>query len=75
MQSARRPHNHVKQPKNMKQSTQDKVAGTAKIVSGTVKQETGKMIRKPRLEAAGNAERTEGHLQKKVGKIEKVLDV
>ena len=59
----------------MKPSTQDRIEGTAKIVSGTVKQETGKAINRPKLEAAGNAEQTAGRIQKKIGEIEKVLDV
>jgi uncharacterized protein YjbJ (UPF0337 family) len=59
----------------MKSSTHDNVDGTAKIMSGAVKQETGKLTRKPGLEAAGANERAEGHVQKKVGEIEKVLDL
>jgi uncharacterized protein YjbJ (UPF0337 family) len=59
----------------MKPSTQDRIEGTAKIVTGAIKQETGKIIASPKLAAAGNAERTEGHVQKKVGEIEKVLDL
>ncbi len=59
----------------MKPSTQDKIEGNAKIMSGSAKQETGKLIRRPGLEASGNAERNEGHVQKKVGEIEKVLDL
>jgi uncharacterized protein YjbJ (UPF0337 family) len=59
----------------MKPSTQDNAEGTAKIISGAIKKETGKILGRPKLEASGNAERAEGHLQKKVGEIEKVLDL
>ncbi len=58
----------------MKPSTQDRVEGTAKIASGSVKQETGRILGKPDLEVRGNSERTLGHVQKKIGEIEKVLD-
>jgi uncharacterized protein YjbJ (UPF0337 family) len=59
----------------MKPSTQDKIEGNAKIVSGSIKQETGKVFRDPKLEVAGNVERSDGRVQKKVGEIEKVLNV
>jgi len=59
----------------MKPSTQDKIEGTARIISGTVKAETGRILRKPRLEAEGSAERAFGQMQKKIGEIRKVLDV
>ena len=59
----------------MKPSTQDNVAGTARVVSGAIKRQTGKMLGRPGLEARGNAERSEGRVQKKVGEIEKVLDL
>ena len=58
----------------MKPSTHDKVDGTAKIIAGNVKEATGKVVGNDRLQAKGNAERTEGHMQKKIGEIEKVLD-
>jgi|CZKI01.1.fsa_nt_gi uncharacterized protein YjbJ (UPF0337 family) len=58
----------------MKPSTQNKAEGTAKIISGAIKKEAGKTLGRPKLEARGINERAEGHLQKKVGEIEKVLD-
>jgi uncharacterized protein YjbJ (UPF0337 family) len=58
----------------MKPSTQDRAEGAAKIASGTVKRETGRIIGNPGLEARGTAEKTLGQMQKKIGEIEKVLD-
>lgn len=57
----------------MKPSTQDKAAGIAKKLSGTVKEATGKVVGNPRLRAAGRAEKVEGKIQQKIGKIEKSL--
>jgi uncharacterized protein YjbJ (UPF0337 family) len=75
MRTLRRPHMRETPLKNMKPSTQDKIEGTARIASGTVKEETGRIIGKPKLEADGSAERAVGHIQKKIGEIEKALDV
>jgi uncharacterized protein YjbJ (UPF0337 family) len=57
----------------MKSSTQDKAEGTAKHISGSVKEAAGKMVGNPRLQADGKAEKVEGRIQKKVGEIKKVL--
>jgi len=57
----------------MKPSTHDKVDGTAKIIAGHVKEATGKVVGNDRLQAKGSAEQAEGHVQKKIGEIEKVL--
>jgi uncharacterized protein YjbJ (UPF0337 family) len=57
----------------MKTSTTDKILGTAKIVTGDVKQATGKAVGNVRLQNDGKTEKVEGKLQKKVGEIEKVL--
>jgi uncharacterized protein YjbJ (UPF0337 family) len=57
----------------MKPSTQDKAAGIAKKISGSVKEATGKVVGNRRLQAAGQAEKVEGKIQQKVGKIEKSL--
>jgi len=58
----------------MKSSTQDKVEGTAKSISGNVKEKTGKLVGNPRLEAEGRMEKAEGKVQKKIGEIKKVLE-
>jgi uncharacterized protein YjbJ (UPF0337 family) len=57
----------------MKISTQDKVKGAAKRVSGTVKEVAGKMIGSRRLQDEGKAEKAEAKIQGKVGEIEKLL--
>jgi uncharacterized protein YjbJ (UPF0337 family) len=59
---------------HLKPSTTDKIQGSAKIVSGKVKEETGKVIGNPNLQAKGNVEKNEGRVQKKIGEIEKVFD-
>ncbi len=57
----------------MKSSTHDKAQGTAKNITGAIKQATGKAVGNPRLEAAGKTQRNEGRIQKKIGEIEQVL--
>ena len=47
--------------------------GTAKIITGTVKEATGHAVGNARLRATGQAEKTDGHVQKKIGEIEKVF--
>ena len=56
----------------MKSSTKDHSAGSAKVVSGVLKEMTGKGIGDPGLQAKGKVEQAAGHTQKKVGKIKKV---
>jgi uncharacterized protein YjbJ (UPF0337 family) len=58
---------------NTKSSTTDHIEGDSKIASGKIKEETGKLVRSPNLEAKGNAEANEGRVQKKVGEIKKVF--
>lgn len=58
---------------SMKSGNTDKMEGTAKIVSGKAKEDAGKVFRKPNLEDKGFAEQAEGHVQKKVGEIKKVV--
>lgn len=59
---------------NTKSSTTDKIEGDSKIVSGSIKEGAGKVVRSPNLEAKGVAEKNEGRVQKKVGEIKKVFD-
>jgi uncharacterized protein YjbJ (UPF0337 family) len=54
----------------MKDSTHDKIEGTAKEVQGKIKEETGDVLNKPRMEAEGAARKVEGQVQKAAGKIE-----
>ena len=56
-----------------KSGTTDKIEGNAKIASGAVKKETGKLFRSPNLQGKGIAEENEGRVQKKVGEIKKVF--
>lgn len=60
--------------KNMKDSTHDKIEGTAKEAKGNIKESTGKIAGNERLKAEGRADKAEGRVQKKVGEIEKVFD-
>jgi uncharacterized protein YjbJ (UPF0337 family) len=56
-----------------KSGTTDKIEGNAKIAAGSIKKETGKVFRSPKLEGKGIAEENEGRVQKKVGEIKKVF--
>ena len=58
---------------DVKSGTQDKIEGTAKILSGKIKEEAGKVVGNPRLEAKGDCEQIKGNTQKKVGEIKKVF--
>ena len=57
----------------MNSSASDKAKGTAKQVSGSVKEAAGKAVGNDRLRAKGAAEKTEGKAQKKVGDVKKVF--
>ena len=56
-----------------KSGTQEKIEGTAKTHAGKIKEEAGKAVGNPRLEAKGDCDQIEGNAQKKVGGIKKVL--
>jgi uncharacterized protein YjbJ (UPF0337 family) len=58
---------------DVKSGTQDKIEGTAKILAGKIKEEAGKAVGNPRLEAQGDCDQVEGNAQKKVGEIKKVF--
>ena len=58
----------------MKDSTKDKVQGTAHDLKGTVKEKIGQAANDPDLEDEGTAEKVGGKIQKKVGDIEKVFE-
>jgi uncharacterized protein YjbJ (UPF0337 family) len=58
-----------------KSGTTDKIEGNAKIASGAIKQETGKVFRSPNLQAKGIDEKNEGRVQKAVGEVKKALDL
>lgn len=46
----------------------DEIKGKGKQVSGSIKDKAGELIKDPKLEAEGDAERTAGKLQEKSGK-------
>lgn len=46
----------------------DEIKGKGKQVSGSIKDKAGELIKDPKLEAEGEAERTAGKLQEKSGK-------
>ncbi len=58
----------------MKDSTTDKVKGTAHEAKGAVKEAVGKAVGNPDLEAEGTGEKVAGKVQKKVGDVEKVVE-
>jgi uncharacterized protein YjbJ (UPF0337 family) len=58
---------------NEKSSLTDKIEGDSKIASGKIKEMAGNLARNPELAAKGSAEKTEGHVQKKIGEIKKVF--
>jgi uncharacterized protein YjbJ (UPF0337 family) len=57
----------------MADSTKDQVAGKLHEWKGAVKQAIGQATDNPDLETEGQAEKTGGTVQKKVGQIKKVL--
>jgi uncharacterized protein YjbJ (UPF0337 family) len=58
----------------MKSSTQDKVEGNARQLSGKIKEVAGRTTNNPGLQARGQNEQIDGQVQKKVGDIKKVFD-
>ena len=58
----------------MKDSTKDKLEGTAHKVKGAVKEKVGRATNNPNLEDEGKSEKLGGKVQKKVGDIEKVIE-
>ena len=47
----------------------DEIKGKGKQISGAIKDKAGELIKDPKLEAKGEAERVEGKIQEKVGKV------
>jgi uncharacterized protein YjbJ (UPF0337 family) len=46
----------------------DEIKGKGKQISGAIKDKTGELIKDPKLESEGEAERAAGKLQEKTGK-------
>jgi uncharacterized protein YjbJ (UPF0337 family) len=57
----------------MNSSTTDKVKGTAKEVTGKIKEETGKAIGNRNLQDRGTTEKVAGKVERKVGEVKKVF--
>jgi len=51
----------------------DRIAGSAKVVEGKVKEVTGKLVGDAKLQAEGVAEQVEGKVQNAVGDIKDTL--
>ena len=58
----------------MKSSTRDTVEGSLHRVRGKLKEIVGKTVGNPNLEVEGTVENFKGKVQKKSGRIKKVLD-
>jgi uncharacterized protein YjbJ (UPF0337 family) len=59
----------------IKSSTRDEIEGSARTTAGIIKEETGKTLENPELQAEGNADQFVGSTQKTIGKIKKALGV
>jgi len=57
----------------VKPSTTSKAKGKLHLVTGKIKEQVGKAIQDPTLEAEGKDEQDTGHLQQNVGQVEKLL--
>lgn len=57
----------------MNSSTTDKVKGTAREVTGKVKEGIGKTVGNPNLQDRGTAEKVAGKVERKVGDVKKVF--
>jgi uncharacterized protein YjbJ (UPF0337 family) len=57
----------------MKSGIRDKAEGTFHEVKGKVKEDAGKLIDNPELEAKGTDEKIAGKVQKKVGEVKELL--
>ncbi len=58
----------------MNSGTTDNIKGKLHEAAGKVKEETGKAVNDPELEAKGQDEKIGGKIQNKVGQIKKVFD-
>lgn len=58
----------------MKSSTKDIAEGKLHQAKGKIKEVVGVVVNDPELEIEGKGEKLSGHIQEKVGHIEKVLE-
>jgi uncharacterized protein YjbJ (UPF0337 family) len=59
----------------MKPSTQDEIAGDVHEVKGKIKEQVGRVTNNPSLEGEGIGENLAGKVQKKIGQVEKVIEM
>jgi uncharacterized protein YjbJ (UPF0337 family) len=57
----------------LKSSTKDHLEGTARTVAGILKEETGKSVGNPELEAEGDADQFVGFAQQKIATIKEAF--
>lgn len=57
----------------MKRSTKDQAEGKLHEVKGQLKEQVGKLLVDPKLEAEGKDEKHAGQIQQTVGQVEKLL--
>jgi len=55
-------------------STQNEIKGKIHEVKGAVKQKVGQITDNPKLEIEGAAENAAGHIQNKLGQMQKVVN-
>ena len=58
----------------MKPSTTDHIEGTIHQAKGIVKEKIGQVTNDPDLTTEGRVEQIGGHIQKKIGDVEQVLE-
>jgi uncharacterized protein YjbJ (UPF0337 family) len=58
----------------IKDSTKDKIEGTAQEIKGKIKEKAGQLTNDPDLEAEGTGDKIAGKVQKKIGDIKKVFE-
>ena len=59
----------------MKDSTTDKIEGAMHEMKGRVKEAVGHAVGNPDVEAEGTGEKVAGKVQKKIGDVEKVVNL
>lgn len=58
----------------MKPSTKDQIKGKLHELKGKAKEKVGQVANNPNLEAEGHAEKIAGKVQRKLGRIEEVVE-
>jgi uncharacterized protein YjbJ (UPF0337 family) len=67
------PSAKSKKLSGLKSSARDNIEGSAITAAGIIKEETGKALGNPGLQAEGNVDQLVGKVQKGIGKIKKAL--